>query len=65
MSTTSEIVKKANHLLNTYHTRDPRTIASHLGITVIPQPFDTQKGAYKVILRKNNSMESGRSFLDR
>lgn len=51
MSTTSEIVKKANHLLNTYHTRDPRTIASHLGITVIPQPFDTQKGAYKVILR--------------
>jgi len=48
---TSEIVKKANHILSKFNTRNPRTIAQSLGITIMPEPFDLQKGAYKVILR--------------
>lgn len=48
---TSEIVKKANRIVQMYETRDPLKIASELGIEVIPCNFKQQCGAYKVILR--------------
>ena len=51
MANTSEIVRKANHLVKECGTRDPNRIARELGIEVMPCDFKRQKGAYKVILR--------------
>lgn len=51
MANTSEIVRKANHLVKECGTRDPNRIARELGIEVMPCNFKRQKGAYKVILR--------------
>ena len=51
MANTSEIVRKANHLVKGCGTRDPNRIARELGIEVMPCDFKRQKGAYKVILR--------------
>lgn len=51
MANTSEIVRKANHLVKECGTRDPNRIACELGIEVMPCDFKRQKGAYKVILR--------------
>ena len=51
MANTSEIVRKANHLVKECGTRDPNRIARELGIEVMPCDIKRQKGAYKVILR--------------
>ena len=51
MANTSEIVRKANHLVKECGTRDPNRIARELRIEVMPCDFKRQKGAYKVILR--------------
>lgn len=48
---TSEIVQKANRLLNQCGTRNPNKIARELGIEVMYLPFARQRGAYKVIMR--------------
>ena len=48
---TSEIVKKANKLVNDCGTRDPFKIAKELNIEVLPCEFKLQRGAYKVVLR--------------
>ena len=51
MFDTSEIVAKANRIVEECSTRDPHKIARELGIEVMPCAFQKQKGAYKVILR--------------
>ena len=51
MTDTAGIVKKANEIVQICGTRDPHRIAQMLGITVMPYPFEKQKGAYKVIMR--------------
>lgn len=48
---TSEIVKKANKIVDLCGTRDPHRIAKDLGIEVLYYPFNRQRGAYKVIMR--------------
>lgn len=48
---TSEIVQKANRIVNQCGTRDPKRIARELGIEVMYLPFARQRGAYKVIMR--------------
>lgn len=48
---TLEIVKTANHIARECGTRDPFRIAKELGIEVIHCDFNTQRGAYKVIMR--------------
>ena len=48
---TSEIVKKANKIVDLCGTRDPLRIAKELGIEVLYYPFNRQRGAYKVIMR--------------
>ena len=48
---TSEIVKKANQLIQKCGSRNPYTIAEALGIEIIEAPFRKQRGAYKVIQR--------------
>ena len=48
---TSEIVKKANKIVDLCGTRDPHRIAKELGIEVLYYPFNRQRGAYKVIMR--------------
>ena len=48
---TSEIVKKANKIVDICGTRDPHRIAKDLGIEVLYYPFNRQRGAYKVIMR--------------
>lgn len=47
---TAAIVKMANRLLEKYGTNDPEELADCLGIHVLPRPFKSQPGAYKVIL---------------
>lgn len=48
MFDTSEIVAKANRIVEECSTRDPHKIARELGIEVMPYAFQKQKGAYKV-----------------
>ena len=48
---TSEIVKKANQIHRRCGTRDPYKIARELGIEIMECPFESQRGAYKVIKR--------------
>ena len=48
---TADIVRKANRIYRQCGTRDPYKIARELGIEVIECPFETQRGAYKVIKR--------------
>lgn len=48
---TSEIVKKANKIIELCGTRDPHRIADDLGIEILYYPFNRQRGAYKVIMR--------------
>lgn len=48
---TSEIVKKANKIVDLCGTRDHNRIAKDLGIEVLYYPFNRQRGAYKVIMR--------------
>ena len=47
----SEIVSRAERLMQKCDTRDPRKIARQLGIEIIPRAFEKQKGAYAVIKR--------------
>lgn len=47
----SEIVQKANRIINMCGTRDPHRIANELGIEILYCPFTSQRGAYKVIMR--------------
>jgi Zn-dependent peptidase ImmA (M78 family) len=51
MYDTSEIVKKANQIVEECGTRDPYRIARCLGIYIMPRKLSRQKGIYKVILR--------------
>ena len=48
---TSEIVKKANKIIDLCGTRDPHRIARELGVEILYYPFNRQRGAYKVIMR--------------
>lgn len=48
---TSEIVKKANKIVDLCGTRDPHRIAKELGVEILYYPFNRQRGAYKVIMR--------------
>lgn len=48
---TSEIVQKANQIVEMCGTRDPHKIAKELGVKVMYYPFNRQRGAYKVIMR--------------
>jgi len=48
---TLEIIKKADFIVRKCGTRNPRRIAQELGIEVFERPFETQKGAYTVILK--------------
>ena len=48
---TSEIVQKANKLVEMCGTRDPHEIAKDIGVNILYYPFNRQRGAYKVILR--------------
>lgn len=48
---TSEIVQKANKLVEMCGTRDPHKIAKDIGVNILYYPFNRQRGAYKVILR--------------
>lgn len=48
---TTEIVKKANLIVDLCGTRDPHKIARELGVEVLYFPFNRQRGAYKVIMR--------------
>ena len=48
---TSEIVKKANKIVDLCGTRDPHRIARELGVEILYYPFNRQRGAYKVIMR--------------
>lgn len=50
-ASTSEIVRKANHIVRQCGTRDPHKIADELGIEILYCPFKAQRGAYKVIMR--------------
>lgn len=50
-ASTSEIVQKANHIVRLCGTRDPHKIADELGIEIMYCPFNSQRGAYKVIMR--------------
>ena len=58
---TLSIVQKANKIVKLCGTRDPYRIADQLGIGILHCNFQTQKGAYKVLLRNrfiflNNSL---------
>lgn len=48
---TSEIVQKANELIDLCGTRDPYKIAKDIGVDILYYPFARQRGAYKVIMR--------------
>lgn len=48
---TSEIIQKANKIVDLCGTRDPHKIAKELGVEVLYYPFARQRGAYKVIMR--------------
>lgn len=48
---TSEIIKKANEIVDICGTRDPHKLAKELGVEVLYYPFTSQRGAYKVIMR--------------
>ena len=48
---TSQIVSKANELVRIHGTRDPYELCDALGISILPQPFEVQKGAYFVLMR--------------
>lgn len=48
---TSEIVQKANELIDLCGTRDPHKIAKDIGVDILYYPFARQRGAYKVIMR--------------
>lgn len=48
---TSEIVQKANELIDLCGTRDPYKIAKDIGVEILYYPFARQRGAYKVIMR--------------
>lgn len=50
-TTTAEIVKAANKLIERCGTRDPYKVARELGINIIYRDFSQQRGAYKVILK--------------
>jgi Zn-dependent peptidase ImmA (M78 family) len=50
-ASSSEIVRKANDIVQRCGTRDPHKIADELGIEILYCSFTSQKGAYKVILR--------------
>lgn len=47
---TSEIIKKANEIVDICGTRDPHKLAKELGVEVLYYPFTSQRGAYKVIM---------------
>jgi Zn-dependent peptidase ImmA (M78 family) len=51
IASTTEIVRRADHIVRTCGTRDARRIAEALGVAVVYCPFRQQRGAYKVILR--------------
>ena len=48
---TSQIVSKANDLVRIHGTREPHELCDAMGITILPQPFKVQKGAYFVLMR--------------
>ena len=48
---TSQIVSKANELVRIHGTRDPYELCDAMGISILPQPFEVQKGAYFVLMR--------------
>lgn len=48
---TSEIIQKANEIVDICGTRDPHKLAKALGVEVLYYPFTSQRGAYKVIMR--------------
>ncbi len=48
---TDDAIKKANHLVNKYGTRDADHLAREIGLHVMDSDFDKQMGVYKVILR--------------
>jgi Zn-dependent peptidase ImmA (M78 family) len=50
-ASSSEIVCKANHIIQQCGTRDPHKIADELGIEILYCPFTLQKGAYKVVMK--------------
>lgn len=48
---TSQIVERADELIRRCGTRDPRAMASELGVEILPRDFVSQKGAYKIVMR--------------
>ena len=47
----SDIVRKADRIVETCGTRDPYRIARDTGVEIVPCGFRSQRGAYKVINR--------------
>ena len=52
MAQVKDAVSVANKVFRTYENRRPEKIAKEMGILIVPAPFKTQKGAYKVIERQ-------------
>ena len=52
MAQIKDAVSAANKIFRTYENRRPEKIAKEMGILIVPAPFKTQKGAYKVIERQ-------------
>ena len=52
MAQVKDAVSVANKIFRTYENRRPEKIAKEMGILIVPAPFKTQKGAYKVIERQ-------------
>ena len=46
-----EIARRADALVREAGTRDPRRLAGHLGVEILPRDFVRQRGAYKVVMR--------------
>ncbi len=52
-NTAEKIIRQADDLVKTYHTRDPLALANALGITVIPFRFHSVKGMYTSMDSRN------------
>lgn len=52
MGQMKDAVLAANGVIRQYGTRRPERLAKDMDIMILPQPFKTQKGAYKVIERQ-------------
>jgi Zn-dependent peptidase ImmA (M78 family) len=52
MNNIKDIISEADKTVKRAGTKDPRQIAESLGIIIMPEHFNTLKGAYKVVYRQ-------------